>query len=126
MAINPDNEFIQELQQVTFQPVFIVGLHRSGTSILYKMLTETGNFNPVTAYHLINYNELLLNHHLKKEEFAKQLLTESFREKGLRDRGIDRLKVTAEFAEEYGFLLNKKNRSDVHYQKKRCALYRDV
>jgi len=126
MAINPDNEFIQELQQVTFQPVFIVGLHRSGTSILYKMLTETGNFNPVTAYHLINYNELLLNHHLKKEEFAKQLLTESFREKGLRDRGIDRLKVTAEFAEEYGVSSQQKNRSDVHYQKKRCALSRDV
>ncbi|MBE3121464.1 MAG: hypothetical protein IMZ43_08250 [Thermoplasmata archaeon] len=51
MGINPDNEFIQELQQVTFQPVFIVGLHRSGTSIPYKTLTETGNFNPVTAYH---------------------------------------------------------------------------
>ena len=107
MGNNPDGEFIQELQQITFQPVFILGLHRSGTSILYKMLTETGNFNAVTAYHLINYNELLLNHHLRKEEFAKQLLTESFREKGLQDRGIDRLKVTAEFAEEYGFLLNK-------------------
>jgi hypothetical protein len=112
-GINPDNEFIQELQQVTFQPVFILGLHCSGTSIHYKMLTETGNFNPVTAYHLINYNELLLTHHLKKEEFAEQLLTESFREKGLQDRGIW---VSSQ----------QKNRSDVHYQKKRCALYRDV
>lgn len=108
MGINPDDKFIQELQQVTFQPVFILGLHRSGTSILYKMLTETGSFNAVTAYHLINYNELLLNHSLKKEEHAKQHLTEEFFEKGLQDRGIDKLKVTAEFAEEYGFLLNKK------------------
>jgi len=108
MGINPDREFIQELKQITFQPVFILGLHRSGTSILYKILTETGSFNPVTAYHLINYNELLLNHHLKKEEQAKQHLTELLKEKGLQDRGIDRLKVTAEFAEEYGFLLNKK------------------
>ena len=57
-------------------------MHRSGTSILYKMLTETGNFNPVTAYHLINYNELLFNHHQNKEEQAKQELTESLKKKG--------------------------------------------
>jgi len=125
MGINPDREFIQELQQITFQPVLILGLHRSGTSILYQMLTETGNFNRVTAYHLINYNEILLNHHLKKEEFAKQLLTESFREKGLQDRGIDRLKVTAEFPEEYGFLLNKKT-VQMFITRKNVALFTEM
>jgi len=125
MGINPDKEFIQELQRVTFQPVFILGLHRSGTSILYKMLTETGNFNAVTAYHLINYNELLLNHHVKKEEFAKQLLTESFRKKGLQDRGIDRLKITAEFAEEYGFLLNKQT-VQMFITRKNVALFTEM
>lgn len=35
-------------------------------------------------------------------------LTEIFKEKGLRDRGIDRLQITADFAVEYGFLLGKK------------------
>lgn len=108
MGINPDEEFIQEVAGVSFQPVFILGLHRSGTSILYKMLVATGNFNPLTAYHLINYNELLANHHLKREEEAKQRLTELLTQKGLQDRGIDRLKLSADFAEEYGFLLNKK------------------
>jgi hypothetical protein len=88
--------------------VFILGVHRSGTSILYKMLSATGSFNSVTAYHLINYNELLSNHHWNKEEQAKQKLTESLKKDGVSDRGIDRLKVTADFAEEYGFLLNKK------------------
>jgi hypothetical protein len=109
MGVNPDTAFLKELTQVSFQPVFILGLHRSGTSILYKMLTATGNFNPVTAYHLINYNELLSNQHLKKETKAKERLTHSLKEKGLQDRGIDRLKVTADFAEEYGFLLNRQN-----------------
>jgi hypothetical protein len=108
MNINPDQPYLKELEQVDFQPVFILGLHRSGTSILYKMLTATGCFNPVTAYHLIKYEELLLNHHRKREEHAKHELTESLREKGLEDRGIDRLKVTADFAEEYGFLLSTK------------------
>ena len=68
MGINPDQDYIQDLEQVDFQPVFILGMHRSGTSILYKMLTATDTYNPVTAYHLINYNELLSNYHQQKEE----------------------------------------------------------
>jgi hypothetical protein len=101
-----DGPYLKELQNIDFQPVFILGIHRSGTSILYKMLTATGGFNPVTAYHLINYDELLYNHHEKKEQIAKQRLTDSFLRNGLTDRGIDRLMITADFAEEYGFLLD--------------------
>jgi len=125
MGINPDEEFLQDLQQVSFQPVFILGLHRSGTSILYKMLSTTGSFNPVTAYHLINYHELLANHHLKKEEAAKQHLTQSFKNKGLTDRGIDQLKLTADFAEEYGFLLNTRT-MQMFLTRKNVALFTEM
>jgi len=125
MGINPDQNYIQDLEQIDFQPVFILGMHRSGTSILYKMLSATGNFNPVTAYHLINYNELLYNYHQNKEEQAKQELTESLRKNGVSDRGIDRLKVTAEFAEEYGFLLNKKT-IQMFITRKNIALFTEM
>jgi len=125
MGINPDQNYIQDLEQVDFQPVFILGMHRSGTSILYKMLSATGNFNPVTAYHLINYNELLYNYHQNKEEQAKQELTESLRKNGVSDRGIDRLKVTAEFTEEYGFLLNKKT-IQMFITRKNIALFTEM
>jgi Sulfotransferase family len=108
MQDTPDDQYVSELQQVEFQPVFILGVHRSGTSILYKMLSETDSFNPVTAYHLINYHELLVNHHQNTEEHARQQLTESMKAQGLQDRKIDQLKVTADFAEEYGFLLNER------------------
>jgi hypothetical protein len=107
MGVAPDDQYTQELHDINFQPIFILGVHRSGTSILYKMLTATGSFNPVTAYHIINYHELLRNHHQNIEEQAKKKLSESFKREGLDDRGIDRLKVTADFAEEYGFLLNE-------------------
>lgn len=100
-----DEQHLNKLTNVVFEPVFILGVHRSGTSILYKMLAATGMFNTVTAYHLLHYHELLYNHHEKKEQEAQQRLTESFLQNGLRDRGIDQLKVTADFAEEYGFLL---------------------
>ena len=108
MERNQETQYLEELKDVDFQPVFILGVHRSGTSILYKMLTATGCFNPVTAYHLINYHELLSNYHKQKEHLAKQQLTESLLKNGLVDRGIDRLKITADFAEEYGFLLGTK------------------
>jgi hypothetical protein len=103
-----DRQYLKKLQPIDFQPVFILGLHRSGTSILYKMLTATESFNPITAYHLIHYHELLYNHIHKKTNTVKQQLNETFKKQGLDDRGIDRLQLTADFAEEYGFLLGKK------------------
>ncbi len=107
MKNNPDYEYLYTLKAIQNKPVFILGLHRSGTSILYTMLTAIGSFNPVTAYHLINYNELLTNHFQKKEQQAKKELTTSFKTQNLNDRGIDRLSLTANFAEEYGFLLGQ-------------------
>lgn len=120
-----DTQYLKELDHINFQPVFILGVHRSGTSILYKMLTETGCFNPVTAYHLINYHELLTNYHGKKEQQAKQQLTESLRKDGLTDRGIDRLKITADFAEEYGFLLGTRT-YQMCITKKNVALFTEL
>jgi hypothetical protein len=103
-----DHPYLKKLENIHFQPVFIQGLHRSGTSILYKMLSETKCFNPVTAYHLIKYDQLLNDFVNHRVDDVKQQLTISFRKKGVKDRGIDRLKINADFAEEYGFLLGNK------------------
>jgi nitrogen regulatory protein PII-like uncharacterized protein len=108
MGVIPDDSYLSELRQISFQPVFILGVHRSGTSILYKMLAATGSFNPVTAYHIIHYHELLTNHKQNTEEAARRQLTESLHAEGLQDRKIDSMEVTADLAEEYGFLLNQK------------------
>jgi hypothetical protein len=120
-----DTPYLHSLENVDFQPVFILGVHRSGTSILYKMLTATGCFNPVTAYHLIEYENLLFNHHEQKERDEKQRLTSSLQKEGLADRGIDKLKVTADFAEEYGFLLGTKT-SQMRITKKNIPLFTEL
>ena len=122
---NHDQQYLEKLENIDFQPVFILGLHRSGTSILYKMLTSTGCFNPVTAYHLIKYNQLVYNHINKREESSKKELTESFKEKGLEDRGIDRLQVTADFAEEHGFLLGQKT-FQMYINSKNLSLFTEL
>jgi len=102
-----DNRYLDRLRDVSFQPVFILGLHRSGTSILYKMLESTGRFNSVTAYHIAFYNQLLRNHIEGREEAAKREFNKVLRQKNHRDRGIDRLKMSADLPLEYAFLLGK-------------------
>jgi len=87
-----------------------MGLQRSGTSILYKMLDATNCFNVVTAYHIIKYNELLHNHINNLDDGAKNALSEFFGHHSKTTRGIDNLQITPDFPEEYGFLLAQKTR----------------
>jgi len=107
--MNLDVQYLEKIENIDFKPIFIMGMHRSGTSILYKMLTTSGCFNPVTVYHLIKYDQLLDDYENKRQDIVKKKLTISFREQGLDDRGIDTLKITADFAEEFGFFLDNKS-----------------
>jgi len=105
-----DYQYLDKIETVTFEPVFIMGLQRSGTSILYKMLDTTNCFNVVTAYHIIKYNEILHNHINNLEGGAKNALSEFFGNQSKTTRGIDKLQITPDFPEEYGFLVSKKTR----------------
>lgn len=107
MKQNLDERYMDLIKDIDFEPVFILGLHRSGTSILYKILASTRRFNVVTAYHVLHYDSLLYNHLTGREERAKREFDEFLREKKQMDRMIDRLTISADFPEEYGFLLNR-------------------
>lgn len=99
-----DNIYIDKLKGVNFNPVFILGLHRSGTSILYKMLNGTNRFNVVKAYHIFNYNELIYNHINNLEEKEKEELNTLFKNKGIINRKTDLLEVTPDYTQEYWFI----------------------
>jgi hypothetical protein len=121
----PDLQYLEKLNNITTQPIFILGLHRSGTSILYKVLTATGAFNPVTAYHIMRYDQLMKNHIENTEETEKNNLTESFKKEGLDDRKVDSLKLSADFEEEYGFLLGQYTQNMV-INRKTVALFEEM
>lgn len=120
---NLDQKYLDRIENIEFNPIFILGLHRSGTSILYKMISSTDHFNTVTAYHLLCYNSLLHNHINELEDKTKQKLT-SFLQQKQKDRVIDKLKVTADFTEEYGFLLNKKQPQGINNHN--LALFKEL
>ena len=105
---DPDQRHLDKIQNMKFTPIFIMGVQRSGTSILYKLLSKTSSFNIVTAYHVIKNHELLHNYLGKNEEKIKKELDDFFKNKSQIDRGIDRLQITSDFPEEYGFILAEK------------------
>lgn len=100
-----DKPWLGQIQDVSFQPVFIMGDHRSGTTLLYDLLNRTGLFNIVTSYHVIEYDRLLKNHFEGKSEERMRMLDERFASLGIEDRSIDKTRVHAGMPEEYGFFL---------------------
>lgn len=94
----------EALGGIGYDPVFIMGAHRSGTTLLYKLLAETGLFNVVTAYHLI-CERTLYNSHLDDGGAAeRRRLSERFSALELDTRIIDQVRVSPDLPEEYGFL----------------------
>jgi hypothetical protein len=106
----PDAPYLGRLNEVEFRPVFIMGSARSGTTILYRLLTMTGRFNYVSAYHLLKYDELLANHDRGTTEAAKEDLRQLFRRLEIGGARFDGVEVHPDFPEEYGFALSEGSR----------------
>lgn len=101
-----DQPYMHLLDEVTFQPVFIMGAHRTGTTILYKILGDHNCFNTVTIYHILKYHELLYHHAHHAVAEAKRELAAIFRQRGLTDRIVDGIAVNPDTPEEYGFIFH--------------------
>lgn len=104
-AENPDAPYLSRLEGVEFRPVFIMGLHRSGTTLLHRLLAETGCFNYVSAYDVIRYDQLLSDHFAGRSAEARAELLNEFRNKGLTTRIIDETPAVPEAPIEYGFAI---------------------
>ncbi|MEM0466314.1 MAG: sulfotransferase [Candidatus Thermoplasmatota archaeon] len=104
-----DTPYLHLIEGISFQPIFILGLHRSGTSILYKMLAETGCFNTVSTYHILRFDELLSDKITHRQEAERLKLQQLFQDLGITTRKIDHLQITPDFAQEYVYLLTKKS-----------------
>ena len=100
-----DIPHLHRLAGIPVEPVFITGLHRSGTTLLYSLLLATQRFNGVTAYHVLRYGQILVRYLAGETEQAKAELAEQFRAAGILDRAIDGVQVTPDMPEEYGFVI---------------------
>ena len=113
MAPKSDHELLHLLEGISFDPIFIIGDHRSGTTLLYKILADTGSFQVFTAYHAIHYDQILVNHQTGREQEAKRSLAARFAELGISNRIIDNVIASPDTPEEYGFVLENSRRPRV-------------
>ena len=74
---------------------------------------ETGCFNVVTAYHIVNKDRLLYLHHHELEQKAKRSLEQLFASKGVKDHGYDSIAAAPDSPEEYCFALRHQGRRPV-------------
>ncbi|MDF1694059.1 MAG: sulfotransferase [Zhongshania sp.] len=104
-----DVNYAGELAKIPVRPIFIMGLHRSGTTFLYDCMAKSFPVAHLTLYHLMYFDRLLLNHHHNTEGRDKDRLNRCFKAMGITDRNIDGTTINADAVEEYGFLLRKKS-----------------
>jgi hypothetical protein len=100
-----DGPLLRKIRDISYEALFIMGDHRSGTTILNKILGATGCFNIITAYHVICFKELLHHYVNRSVEEAKKELSSRFVRAGVFQRGIDRVPISPETPEEYAFVL---------------------
>jgi hypothetical protein len=101
---------LERLPIAQFLPVFIIGLHRSGTSLLQQLLFETGCFNTCTLFHLVNRDRLLYLHSRGELCKAREELADLLRTKGILDRGFDAMPVVPETPHEYCYAFARQGR----------------
>ncbi|MCX5883590.1 MAG: sulfotransferase [Deltaproteobacteria bacterium] len=105
-----DKPYIFELEKTSYQPIFIMGLHRSGTTLLYELLGKTGLFNIVTFYHAVHYEELLSGYFEGTAQRTRQELNDWCAQR-METRLIDNVKFNADMPEEYAMILHAQTRS---------------
>ena len=98
-----DAPYLEQLQALPSELVFIMGCHRSGTSMLYHLLAYTGQLDYISAYDIVKYDELLYNRITGREAQVKADLQRVLQQETT--RGLDDLPVGVDLPEEYRFLM---------------------
>ena len=104
MTRDADTKYLPLLDHITIQPVFILGLQRSGTTILYETLQHTDLFNVVTIYDILNYDALLATHYQRKDAQEQEALTKTLTTLGITTRRTDAIPITPTSTQEYIYL----------------------
>ncbi len=102
-----DGELLPGISAQAVRPIFIMGLHRSGTTFLYDCVARCFPVAQLSLYHLFYYQRLLTNFRDGLEARDRDRLNRCFASLGIKDRNIDSVPVNADEVEEYGFLLRQ-------------------
>lgn len=104
---HPDYQHRAQFDELKPKPVFIIGLHRSGTTFLYKILGEMLPVAVLSVYHIVHFPRLVSQHAAGDTDKARQDLDTHFRQAGMTTRKMDSIPVSHATVEEYGWVLKR-------------------
>ena len=105
-----DQPYLEKLKGVEVRPVFIIAPHRSGTTLLYRILVEGGSFNAVTVHHILNRHRLLQLHFTNQDQAARQELNRIFESKGIQGESMNSREFSGDVLEEYCYAFDRQGR----------------
>ena len=105
-----DQPYLERLKGVEVRPVFIIAPHRSGTTLLYRILVEGGSFNAVTVHHILNRHRLLHLHFTNQDQAARQELNRMFESKGIQGESMNSREFSGDVLEEYCYAFDRQGR----------------
>jgi len=123
--VDEDAEFLSRLDGTRLRPIFVMGLHRSGTTFLYESLARLFPLAPLTAYHIVFYKRLLSRFKQGNQATDQATLDRYFAERGVSTRQIDEIKLSHRTVEEYCWLL-KKYGGSVHLNDRTVNLFEEM
>ena len=104
---NSDEAYLGKVGPLPDRLIFLLGPHRSGTTYLHQALVDTGAFDYISYYDLVEFDRLIINQETGRREAVIQLLREEMEHFGP-TRGIDHMPINPLHAEEYGYVLEKR------------------
>jgi Sulfotransferase family len=102
-----DQPYLERLKDIQVRPVFIIAPHRSGTTLLYRTLAESGSFNIVTVNHIINRHRLLHLYFTGQFDSARAELNRYFESKGVPSESQNSRQFNADNLEEYCYAFDR-------------------
>jgi Sulfotransferase family len=105
-----DQPYLERLKGVEVRPVFIIAPHRSGTTLLYRILVEGGSFNAVTVHHILNRHRLLHLHFTNQDQAAREELNRIFESKGIHGESMNSREFSGDVLEEYCYAFDRQGR----------------
>jgi len=91
--------------------IFIVGLHRSGTTFLYETLSQVLPVAKLTVQNVVYYRALVASYFHDGGKQDEESLTAYFDKHQTKTRGRDALTLSPATAEEYGWILKAESGS---------------
>jgi hypothetical protein len=100
-----DVPYLARLSERAPDPLFVMGLHRSGTTWLYQQLDRLLPVTSSTAHDVLAYPRLLALQAKSALEADRAALDARFASLGLSDRQLDAIPLSHATVEEYGWVL---------------------